>query len=391
MVTMFIVCRILQRKKGDLPSPSYRAIGDYNPAISSVSVSSSSNQDVQLVKESKTVQPRSSSMSTVSRTSTKSDQLTDETSSISARSDTSIDSSAFDASFGTIRPDLYPRKDTVLQQSSEERSCGKLHIRLKYDFRTSDLVTHLIEVQDLMCPDSVSGFSDPYIKLFLYPEVDERMRQSSVRRRTLNPFFNEFFKFPLPYDDLNDKSLIFQIYNYDKYSRHNILGEVQIHLNSVETSSSVEMWCDIQRQQRHTCSMGELLVSLSYLPAAERLTVVIIKAKELRIMGPAGASDPFVRISLMVDGKKVKRKKSSIKRGTTSPVWNEAVTFNVPAEILPKVSLECCVWDHDLIGHGELIGKCILGPQQQGNERKHWNDLIACHRTTTAMWHTLHK
>lgn len=107
-----------------------------------------------------------------------------------------------------------------------------------------------VSVQDLMCPDSVSGFSDPYIKLFLYPEVDERMRQSSVRRRTLNPFFNEFFKFPLPYDDLNDKSLIFQIYNYDKYSRHNILGEVQIHLNSVETSSSVEMWCDIQRQQR---------------------------------------------------------------------------------------------------------------------------------------------
>jgi hypothetical protein len=46
---------------------------------------------------------------------------------------------------GAIRPDLYPRKDAVLQQSSVDRSFGRLHVRLKYDFRTSDLVVHLIE------------------------------------------------------------------------------------------------------------------------------------------------------------------------------------------------------------------------------------------------------
>lgn len=46
---------------------------------------------------------------------------------------------------GAIRPDLYPRKDAVLQQSSLEQSQGKLHIRIKYDFRTSDVLVHLIE------------------------------------------------------------------------------------------------------------------------------------------------------------------------------------------------------------------------------------------------------
>ena len=46
---------------------------------------------------------------------------------------------------GAIRPDLYPRKDAVLQQSSLDRSFGRLHVRLKYDFRTSDLIVHLIE------------------------------------------------------------------------------------------------------------------------------------------------------------------------------------------------------------------------------------------------------
>ncbi|XP_036370712.1 synaptotagmin-6 isoform X2 [Octopus sinensis] len=391
VVAIFLLCRAVRRKKGELLSPSYRAIGDYNPAMTSLSISSGSNQELQMTKEAKTVQPHSSSTSTVSRGSTRSDQHPEETSSISARSDTSVDSSVFDASFGSIRPDLYPRKETILQQCSQQKCYGRLHLRLKYDFRTSDLVVHLIEVHDLMCPDSTSGFSDPYIKLFLYPEVDERRRQSSVQRRTLNPFFNEFFKFPIPYEDLQDKSLIFQVFNYDKFSRHSILGEVNVDLNTVETSSSVEIWSDIQRYQRHACTMGELLISLSYLPTAERLTVVIIKAKDLRILGPAEESDPFVRISLIVDGKKIKRKKSSVQRSTLSPVWNEALTFNVPAEILPKVALECCVWDHDIIGHGELIGKCTLGPERQGSERKHWMELLSCHRTSTAMWHSLHK
>lgn len=35
--------------------------------------------------------------------------------------------------------------------------------------------------------------------------------------------------------------------------------------------------------------MGELLLSLSYLPTAERLTVVVLKAKEL-VMTAAGGS-----------------------------------------------------------------------------------------------------
>ncbi|XP_035828997.1 synaptotagmin-10-like, partial [Aplysia californica] len=119
-------------------------------------------------------------MSTTSRSSMRSEQFTDDTSSISAKSDASVDSLVFDANFGAIRPDLYPRKDIVLQQSSLDSGHGRLHTRLKYDFRTCDLVVHLIEAQDLPAPDPVTGqFSDPYIRLSLVPCVDERVRQSS--------------------------------------------------------------------------------------------------------------------------------------------------------------------------------------------------------------------
>ena len=44
-----------------------------------------------------------------------------------------------------IKPELYTKKDSVLRQESSVATHGRLHIRVKYDFRTSDLVVHLIE------------------------------------------------------------------------------------------------------------------------------------------------------------------------------------------------------------------------------------------------------
>lgn len=91
----------------------------------------------------------------------------------------------------------------------------------------------------------------------------------------------------------------------------------------------------------------------------------------------------------MVDGKKVKRKKTSVRRGSISPVWNEALAFNVPAEVLPKVTLEVTVLDHDLIGHGEMLGRCFIGGT--GEDRGHWKDMLSNQRKSVAMWHVLRK
>ena len=93
----------------------------------------------------------------------------------------------------------------------------------------------------------------------------------------------------------------------------------------------------------------------------------------------------------MVDGKKIKRKKTSVKRSTTNPVWNEALSFNIPADTLSKVNLEVTVLDHDLIGHGEFVGRCILGQGREGLEGQHWHDMMQNQRKSMAMWQHLHR
>lgn len=41
------------------------------------------------------------------------------------------------------------------------------------------------------------GFNDPYIRVFLSPEVDTRKRETTIHRNESNPFFDEHFKFPV--------------------------------------------------------------------------------------------------------------------------------------------------------------------------------------------------
>lgn len=98
--------------------------------------------------------------------------------------------------------------------------------------------------------DPEGGFGDPYIRISMIPEVDERIRQSSVKRRTHNPFYNEYFKFPVTLDEVKERTLIFQVFDYDKFSRHKTMGEVSVDLGQVDVTNSVEMWCDIQKQSQ---------------------------------------------------------------------------------------------------------------------------------------------
>lgn len=45
-------------------------------------------------------------------------------------------------------------------------------------------------------------------------------------------------------------------------------------------------------------------------------------------------SDPFVKVYLLQDGRKISKKKTSTKRDDTNPIFNEAMIFSVPSLVL---------------------------------------------------------
>ena len=67
------------------------------------------------------------------------------------------------------------------------------------------------------------------VQVFLMPETKGMKKfETKVHRKTLNPFFNETFQFKnLPYADTFDKTLMFTIFDYDRFSKHDRIGEVE--------------------------------------------------------------------------------------------------------------------------------------------------------------------
>lgn len=99
--------------------------------------------------------------------------------------------------------------------------------------------------------------------------------------------------------------------------------------------------------------------------------------------------DPYVRIMLYYEGKKVKMKKSSVKKQTLNPYYNEQFTFIVPPERIELSALKFMVMDYDLIGKADVIGQITVGMGTYGPQLRHWRDMLRNPRKPMAQWHLL--
>ncbi|NXA37667.1 SYT12 protein, partial [Eudromia elegans] len=136
-------------------------------------------------------------------------------------------------------------------------------------------------------------------------------------------------------------------------------------------------------------SVGEILLSLSYLPTAERLTVVVVKAKNLVWSNGKGTADPFVKVYLLQDGRKISKKKTAVKRDDPNPVFNEAMIFSVPAVVLQELSLRVTVAECGEDGRADNTGHVLIGPAASGMGTTHWHQMLATLRKPVSMWHTV--
>ncbi|XP_043229844.1 synaptotagmin 1-like isoform X6 [Amphibalanus amphitrite] len=275
------------------------------------------------------------------------------------------------------------------ESKQSEQKLGRLQFKLEYDFNSNNLTVTVIQCEELPALD-MGGTSDPYVKVYLLPDKKKKF-ETKVHRKTLNPVFNETFTFKnVPYADAMGKTLVFAIYDFDRFSKHDQIGEVKLPLCTIDLAQTIEEWRDLVSVEGDGGqALGDICFSLRYVPTAGKLTVVILEAKNLKKMDVGGLSDPYVKIALMQNGKRLKKKKTSIKKCTLNPYYNESFTFEVPFEQIQKVQLVVTVVDYDRIGTSEPIGKCVLGCTASGTELRHWSDMLASPRRPIAQWHTL--
>ncbi|XP_074661026.1 synaptotagmin-1-like isoform X1 [Tubulanus polymorphus] len=294
-----------------------------------------------------------------------------------------------------VQPDLDELEvnmegDDDNESTKSEVKLGKLQFSMDYDFQKGELAVGVIQASDLPGMD-MSGTSDPYVKVYILPDKKKKF-ETKVHRKTLNPVFNETFTFKVAYADIASKILTFAVYDFDRFSKHDQIGLVKVPLNSVDLGRVIEEWRDLtspEAEGEKENKLGDICFSLRYVPTAGKLTVVILEAKNLKKMDVGGLSDPYVKLALYQGTKRLKKKKTTIKKRTLNPYYNESFTFEVPFEQIQKVTLIITVVDYDRIGTSEPIGRIVLGCNSSGTELRHWSDMLANPRRPIAQWHTL--
>ncbi|RLU17417.1 hypothetical protein DMN91_009652 [Ooceraea biroi] len=250
--------------------------------------------------------------------------------------------------------------------SSSDEIRGELKLGLLYDANAGILTVRLIEAHDLRARE-LSGIADPYAKIRLLPDRSN-VWQTTIHRRTLNPVFDEDFVFEVaPESSLAGRTLEVLLYDFDAFTRHRGLGYVQLPLSSIPDlgSNLITVTRPVLRYGAEggfkAPPLGELMVSISYQVSIEKLTIIVVRARNLPVLDDPANANPYVKVSLMQDGKSFKKKKSSVQQEASSPVWNDILSFDVTSDVLPKCVLQFSV----LRANGDLLAKCEVSSSCQ--------------------------
>ncbi|KHJ95082.1 C2 domain protein [Oesophagostomum dentatum] len=85
-----------------------------------------------------------------------------------------------------------------------------------------------------------NGMSDPYVKLCILPERKQKY-ETKIIRNSLNPVYNETFLFTLPFNELQSKTLLLTVYDYDRLSKDDKMGQLSIPLESIDFGTTTEI------------------------------------------------------------------------------------------------------------------------------------------------------
>ncbi|XP_076792402.1 double C2-like domain-containing protein beta isoform X1 [Arvicanthis niloticus] len=120
--------------------------------------------------------------------------------------------------------------DKAEDKSLEER--GRILISLKYSSQKQGLLVGIVRCAHLAAMDA-NGYSDPYVKTYLKPDVDKKSKhKTAVKKKTLNPEFNEEFCYEIKHGDLAKKTLEVTVWDYDIGKSNDFIGGVVLGINA---------------------------------------------------------------------------------------------------------------------------------------------------------------
>uniref|UniRef100_A0A4W4FVW6 C2 domain-containing protein n=1 Tax=Electrophorus electricus TaxID=8005 RepID=A0A4W4FVW6_ELEEL len=297
------------------------------------------------------------------------------------------------------KPSVISPTPCVTDQSSGFSSSStvlhpKLHFSVCLHSESRELHITIIEAEHVC----VEAGSEGYVSGCVTVHGERKLSQTAVRKLASRVHWGEGLVFALPTACVSagtegmDGEVALTLHSCDRFSRNTTLGNMRFKLADVGMMADADCSVDLQlpKQMEVTSSMGELLLSLSYLPAANRLGVVVMKARGLQSDKLKDNIDLSVKLTLKHQSATLKKKHTRRVKHKINAVWNEMMMLALPRELLPRSSLQLEVLNQATPTNHLPLGCCLLGLQASGTGLQHWQQMLENPRKQTAMWHLLH-
>ncbi|NXU98963.1 RASL1 protein, partial [Cettia cetti] len=194
-----------------------------------------------------------------------------------------------------------------------------------------------------------SGSSDPYC---LVKVDNELVARTATVWKSLNPFWGEEITLLLP---RGFHSLTIYVLDEDTIGQDDVIGKVSLSHQQISAEPwGVDRWLSLAPVSPDQEVQGEIHLELQ-VPEQGHPRVLrchLIEARDLAPRDPSGASDPFGRVSCC--GHTLE---TAVIKKTRFPHWGEVLEFELPAGELGEAVLSVEVWDWDIVGKNDFLGR----------------------------------
>ncbi|XP_076130753.1 rabphilin-3A isoform X1 [Alosa pseudoharengus] len=281
--------------------------------------------------------------------------------------------------------------------SDDSTTLGTLDFSLLYDQENNALHCTINKAKGLK-PMDHNGLSDPYVKLHLLPGASKANKlRTKTLRNTLNPVWSETLTYyGITDEDMVRKTLRISVCDEDKFRHNEFIGETRIPLKKLKPNQTKNFYNCLEKQlpidktdDKSLEERGRIMISLKYSSQKSGLVVGIVRCAHLAAMDANGFSDPYVKTYLKPDENKKSKHKTTVKKKTLNPEFNEEFFYDIKYADLTKKTLEVTVWDYDIGKSNDFIGGVSLGINANGERLKHWFDCLKNKDKKIERWHTL--
>ncbi|KAF1379008.1 hypothetical protein PFLUV_G00196610 [Perca fluviatilis] len=255
---------------------------------------------------------------------------------------------------------------------------GSIQFAVNYIQKLGEFHIFVVHCRDLAMAETKKNCTDPYVKCYLLPDKTKLgKRKTTVKKKTLNPTYNEILRFKIIMEVLKTQNLNISVWHNNTFGWNSFLGEVDLdlsewdfsntHINEFPLKARVSAQSPAPSPLLVMDSRGQMRVALRFLPqtshskrtARIETGEVQIWVKDCKNLPPVRGViiDPFVKCTVLPDTSQRSRQKTRVVKRTANPMFNHTMVYDgFRPEDLREACVEITVWDHDRLNNHHIGG-----------------------------------